>query len=77
MNTLSRGSGAEVIALTPTFKWIFVSVLGLTVLSLVLSIVLALVGAETEARKTLLSTLADVYKMGFTAILGLLGGKAL
>ena len=65
------------ITLTPTFKLVFLSVLGLTILSLVVSIWLAEHPNPSEEMKRLIETCTTTYKMGFGAIVGLIGGKAL
>ena len=70
------------VTLTPGFKLIFLSVLGITILSLLIGC--ALVGLTiTEARNmtspenVLFELCTSTFKLGFGAIIGLLGGKAL
>lgn len=70
-------SAPRVIQLTPGFKWVLLAIVGLTVLSLLVSLLLALRGDPNELQRTLFSTCTDVWKMGFTGVLGLIGGKAL
>lgn len=63
---------------TPTFKLIFLSVLSLTILSLIVTIVLAVfVKSPSPAVQGTIETCSTTYKMGFGAIVGLIGGKAL
>jgi len=65
------------ISLTPAFKLVFLSVLSITVLSIVLSCPLALLGAASPEKSALLQACLTTWKLGFGAIIGLLGGKAL
>jgi hypothetical protein len=55
---------------------LFVAV-GLTLVSYVGSILLAVLPTQTEEIKRLIETGSTTYKMGFGAIIGLLGGKVL
>jgi len=71
------GPPAATLSLTPAFKLIFFSVLGLTVLSLVASFVLVIREQQTEETKRLAETCSTTWKLGFGAIVGLIGGKAL
>jgi hypothetical protein len=68
---------AAAIALTPTFKLVFISVLSLTILSLLVSLILVLYGRDTEDSKRLIESCSTTWKLGFGAIVGLIGGKAL
>lgn len=64
--------------LTPRFKLVFVSVLCITGLSLLLGVSLALYAdPANESVKPLIDTCSTTFKMGFGAIVGLLGGKTL
>jgi uncharacterized membrane protein YczE len=69
----------KLTTLTPAFKLVFCSVLGLTVLSLGVSVYLAIAysPAPSEEIKRLIETCSTTWKMGFGAIVGLIGGKAL
>jgi hypothetical protein len=87
MPKASEGAGAsnipgpDVVRITmsPAFKLVFRSVLGITVLSMIVSCPLTvLAGPEPSPdMKALLTTFLTTWKMGFGAIIGLLGGKAL
>lgn len=68
---------AATIELTPAFRLVFFSVLGLTVLSLTVSFDLVLRERQTEEIKRLAETCSTTWKLGFGAIVGLIGGKAL
>lgn len=65
------------VVFTPAFALVFFTVLGLTILSLVASMVLVLREKQTDQIKNLAETTSTTYKMGFAAIIGLIGGKAL
>jgi hypothetical protein len=49
----------------------------LTVLCLVISGVLAVAGPDTDAAKEVISSCLTMAKIGFGAIVGLIGGRAL
>jgi hypothetical protein len=66
--TLTRADGF------PTFRLIFTAVVSLTVLSLVAAIVLSWV-AENDAQKQLVEACSTCWKMGFGAVVGMIGGK--
>ena len=60
------------------FLVVFLSVLGLTVLSLVLGTFLATAVVQpSEEIKRLIETCSTTWKLGFGAIVGLIGGRAL
>ena len=59
-----------------TFKWIFQTVLALTILSLVISLGLSLFANPSSLQMSLFETCTTTWKMGFGAIVGLIGGKA-
>jgi hypothetical protein len=70
------------VRLSPAFKWIFISILALTLLCLLIGC--TLVGLTMRANREMLeqeSVMFDLctstFKLGFGAIIGLLGGKAL
>jgi hypothetical protein len=69
------------LVISPHFKLIFVSVLGLTVLSLVGSGLLTILTSGvkqndvTDMEKRLFDICAFGWQSGFGAILGLIGGK--
>jgi len=66
------------LSVTPTFKMIFLSVLSLTILSFVATIALAVfVNNPSTAVQGAIETCSTTFKMGFGAIVGLIGGKAL
>jgi len=48
----------------------------MTVLALVLNVLLALFGSDTDQVRAAAETCSTTYKMGFGAIVGLIGGKA-
>jgi hypothetical protein len=65
------------VNLTPAFKLVFITVVCLSILSLVASIALVLYGPRTEDAKRLIETCSTTWKLGFGAVVGLIGGKAL
>jgi hypothetical protein len=72
-----RNNAAEsVVTLTPTFKLVFLSVLGITLICLMLAVFIAL-HQQTDATKNLNDKLLSVFTLGCGAIIGLLGGKTL
>ncbi|MFD0003003.1 hypothetical protein ACFVJ4_11320 [Streptomyces sp. NPDC127178] len=61
--------------LTPRFKLIFSTVAVLTVLALILNVLLAAFGGDSEQVKAAAEACSTTYMMGFGAIVGLIGGK--
>ncbi|MBY0527267.1 MAG: hypothetical protein K2R98_27980 [Gemmataceae bacterium] len=56
---------------------VFATIVALTLLSAGISVYLTTHREPTEQDKLLLGVMTDTWKMGFGAILGLIGGKAL
>ena len=72
----------KTVTLSPNFNRVFVSVLGLTILALLIGCVLVGVtvrsGREMTPQENVLFDLCtSTFKLGFGAIIGLFGGKAL
>jgi hypothetical protein len=65
------------VGLSGGFKLAVFEVTGLTVLSLSVCIFLALHGEKSDQINALFETCPTTYQMGFGALVGLLGGKAL
>lgn len=72
------------LTLTPAFKLVLVAVVGITVLSILIACPLALYQIRSHAElppgslaSVLFDTCISTFKLGFGAIIGLLGGKAL
>ena len=63
------------VTLSPMFKLVFLSVLGITILSMFITCALVAIHNETDQGKALFELFASLTKMGFGAMLGLLGGK--
>lgn len=61
--------------LTPHFKLIFVTVVTLTLLALTVNVLLAIVGPDSDQVKATAEACSTTYKMGFGAIVGLLGAR--
>lgn len=69
--------GSKAVAISPaTFRWVFKAVLALTVVSLAISLVLSLFPNPSQLQASLFETCTTTWKMGFGAIVGLIGGKA-
>ncbi|MFE5398648.1 hypothetical protein ACFQ9U_29330 [Streptomyces sp. NPDC056568] len=66
------GDGAD---LMPRFKLIFSTVAALTVLALILNVLLATLGNDSEQVRATAEACSTTYKMGFGAIVGLIGGR--
>jgi NhaP-type Na+/H+ and K+/H+ antiporter len=73
----SSHSTTLTVTLSPIFKLVFISVLGITVLSMFITCALVAVHNETDQGKALFELFASLTKMGFGAMVGLLGGKAI
>ena len=73
----SAHSTTLTVTLSPVFKLVFVSVLGITILSMFITCALVAVHNETDQGKALFELFASLTKMGFGAMVGLLGGKAI
>lgn len=58
------------------FELVFATVVGLTLIALLLSVVLALAGGDSEQAARAAEACTTMYKMGFGAIVGLIGGRA-
>ena len=73
----SKGKNVTVSSISPMFKLIFVTVLGLTVASLIILCVMSIACSNmTQPQISLFETCSTTWKMGFGAIVGLIGGKA-
>ena len=66
---------APPLTLGPYFKLIFFTVTILTVLSLGVVVGVVIAGSDSDASKNLLESCSTTFKMGFGAIIGLIGGK--
>jgi hypothetical protein len=65
------------LTLTPLFKLVFASVLGLTILSLGVSVFITFEGSASPYYSSLNEKVSSVFTLGCGAIIGLLGGKTL
>ena len=74
---ITNGNHVLSIPLSPTFKLVFVSVLGLTILCLIIGCSLVGLGVKSDEGKVLFELCTTAFKLGFGAIIGLVGGKAL
>ncbi len=57
------------------FRWVFLSVLGLSLISLGIMLVMSRYDPLSDIQKRLFDSCDFAWKAGFGAILGLLGGK--
>lgn len=63
--------------LEPRFKWSLISVAAFTLIFFVTNVALAVFsGDPSDQVKGLIETCSTLYKMGFGAMVGLIGGKA-
>ncbi len=58
------------------FKLIFLVVLTLTIISLIIAVILALNEIESPRVQSLFETCSTCWKMGFGALIGLVGGHS-
>lgn len=75
-----KGPTVLTVTLSPAFKLVFCSVLGLTVLAMLVAccIVGLTRGRSLSPQENILFDLGtSTFKLGFGAIIGLMGGKAL
>lgn len=68
---------STVFILSPAFKLAFLAVLAITILSMLITCSLVALNNETAQGKALFELCASICKMGFGAMVGLLGGKAI
>ena len=61
--------------LTPRFKLVFLTLVALTLLALGLSVLLAVIGGDSDQIRTASETCSTTYKMGFGAIVGLMSQR--
>lgn len=61
---------------TPFFQKVFWTIVTLSVLSLLLAIALSMRPNQTLQEQQMLETCSTCWKLGFGAIVGLIGGKA-
>jgi len=78
----SANTSVLTVRLSPAFKWTFLSILGLTVLCLPIGCTLVGLTIRTARDMTpqenvILDLCTSTFKLGFGAIIGLFGGKAL
>jgi hypothetical protein len=66
-----------VLILSPIFKLVFIAVLAITILSMLITCSLVALHDESDQGKALFELGASICKMGFGAMVGLLGGKAI
>ena len=61
--------------LTPRFTLVYSTVVALTLLALALNVLLALVGSDSDHIRTVAEACSTTYKMGFGAIVALMGHR--
>ena len=65
------------ISIEPKYKWSLIGTLSLTLLSFAVLVVLSSQAEMNSQQADFFQTCSTTWKMGFGAIIGLLGGKAL
>jgi hypothetical protein len=75
MSTTKKSTTVLTVSLSPAFKLVFLAVLGLTIICLITSFRAG--RPMTKDESGLFELGASTFKLGFGAIIGLLGGKAL
>lgn len=65
------------LPIAPAFKLVLFVVIALTLISFAASILLAIYAPQTDEVKKLIEASSTMYKAGFGAVIGLLGGKVL
>jgi len=74
---VARPEKAQLTTLTPIFKLVFLSILGITIAALIVNVALVVfLHAPNDQAKSLIDTCSTILKAGFGAIVGLIGGKA-
>lgn len=73
----ARVSHKPEVRLAPAFKLAFITATTLTVVSLAVAVWLAIKAEQNDAVKGLVETCSTTWKIGFGAIVGLIGGKTL
>lgn len=68
-------SVVKVTDITPRFKLVFATVFAITVLSLLMNLIIVLAGIKGLAADSFAETCSTAFKLGFGAIVGLVGGK--
>ena len=73
----NRGRASETAPgqLTPRFKLTYSTLVALTLLALALNVLLALVGGDSDQIRTATEVCSTTYKMGFGAIVGMMGHR--
>jgi len=77
MSDPAQTSTTAITSVNPFFKLVFLSMLVLTVSLVLLNVVLAVFVTQTDTAKDLAKHLQEAWQSGITAMIGLLGGKAL
>jgi hypothetical protein len=79
MPSAPKGHGPIIKPLSPTFRLVFLTVTGLTIISFGAAIYLATLGPEKQSEETkrLVETFSTTWKMGFAGILGLIASKSM
>jgi hypothetical protein len=74
-STGSPSSVVKVTDITPRFKLVFATVLAITILCLFLNLVIVLAAPAGASAESFADTCSTAFKLGFGAIVGLVGGK--
>ena len=77
LETAAAPSSRTVFILSPAFKMVFLAVLAITLFSMLITCILVALRNDSDQGKALFELCASICKMGFGAMVGLLGGKAI
>jgi hypothetical protein len=73
---MSEARTPTAIEVSPAFKWILITVIGITAVTFATNVLLVVFAEKNEDIKTLINACSDAWKGGVGAVFGLVAGKA-